>query len=132
MKKLILIMSILISSLFSQDLSGIKICLDPGHSGHESDDRGMPTGFWESESNLTKAKRLKEMLTDIGATVILTREGNGDYYPDDLSLSERARIANSNNVDFMNSIHSNGWNGERNYTLVLFRGYDNKPVYDKR
>jgi len=130
MKKLILIMSILISSLFSQDLSGIKICLDPGHSGHESDDRGMPTGFWESESNLTKAERLKEMLTDIGAEVILTRKGNGNDFPDDLSLSERAGIANSNHVDFMNSIHSNGWNGERNYTLVLFRGYDNNPVFD--
>ncbi|MEA3500271.1 MAG: N-acetylmuramoyl-L-alanine amidase, partial [Candidatus Marinimicrobia bacterium] len=131
MKKLILIIGIIFTTaLFSQDLSDYKICLDPGHSGHESDDRGMPTGFWESESNLTKAKRLREMLTDLGATVILTREGNGDGPTDDKSLSQRAGIANNNNVDFFLSIHSNGYNGNSNYTLMLFNGWDNDPKFD--
>ncbi|MEA1986915.1 MAG: N-acetylmuramoyl-L-alanine amidase [Candidatus Marinimicrobia bacterium] len=131
-KKLILIITILIStSLFSQDLSGVKICIDPGHGGHESDDRHIiATDFWESEGNLTKAKRLREMLTALGATVILTREGNGNDWPDDLSLSARAGIANNNNVDFFHSIHSNGYNGQWNSTLMLFDGYDNDPVYD--
>ena len=57
-------------------MSGIKICIDPGHGGHESDDRHiLATDFWESEGNLTKAKAVKKYLEALGATVILTRSG---------------------------------------------------------
>jgi len=128
MKKYILIIGVILTtSLFSQDLSGIKICIDPGHSGHESDDRGMLTGFWESESNLTKGLHVKALLEDLGATVFITRTGNGDDYPDDKSLSARAGVANSNNVDFFLSIHSNGFNGKSNYSMAIFNGYTNAP-----
>jgi N-acetylmuramoyl-L-alanine amidase len=117
--------------LFGQDLSGIKICVDPGHGGQESDDRYIPaTGFWESESNLTKAFHVKYILEQHGAEVILTRDGN-DGTSDDPSLYQRSQIANNNNVDFFHSIHSNGWQGEHNSTLMLFRGYDDDPVFDE-
>nr|MBP7461307.1 Ig-like domain-containing protein [Candidatus Delongbacteria bacterium] len=36
---------------------------------------------------------------------------------------------NSNNVDHMHSIHSNGWQATSNYTLMLFQGGDNAPTY---
>ncbi len=115
---------------FSQSLTGVKICIDPGHGGHESDDRYMAaTGFWESESNLEKAFYLKDILEGLGATVILTRYGNDDD-EDDPSLSERVAVANENNVDYFNSIHSNGYNGTHNSTLMLYRGYDNDPWFD--
>ena len=115
--------------VLAQPLEDVKICIDPGHGGYESDDRYIPaTGFWESESNLDKAFYLKNMLEKLGATVILTRDGN-DGVLDDPSLSQRVAIANSNNVDFMHSIHSNGWNGERNSTLMLFQGFDDDPTY---
>jgi N-acetylmuramoyl-L-alanine amidase len=115
---------LVITSGYGQDLSDIKICIDPGHGGHESDDRYIPeTGFWESEGNLTKALKLDTMLTNLGAWVILTRYGNSNV-ADDPSLSERAAIANANNVDYFHSIHSNGYNGQLNYTLMLYRGWD--------
>lgn len=130
--KYIIQLCILTSLLFGQDLSGIKLCIDPGHGGHESDDRYIATtGFWESESNLTKAKYLEQILESYGADVVLTRTGNGNSYPDDLSLSQRVAVANSNGVDMFHSIHSNGYNGQRNSTLMLFQGFDNNPTWDE-
>lgn len=112
----------------AQDLSGLKFCFDPGHGGHESDDRHMVfADFWESESNWSKAQQVLEIFENLGATVILTRYGNDDDIADDPSLSARAAIANQNNVDFFQSIHSNGWNGERNYTLMLYPGPTGDP-----
>ncbi|HCK99902.1 MAG TPA: hypothetical protein DHW42_07360 [Candidatus Marinimicrobia bacterium] len=134
----VLLIGISVTTIFAQDLSGVKICIDPGHGGHESDDRNMEfADFWESESNLSKAFHVKEIFENLGATVILTRTGNDDDPPteeswevqpaDDPSLSQRAAIANQNNVDFFHSIHSNGWNGERNSTLMLYPGPTGDP-----
>ncbi|MCF7740914.1 MAG: N-acetylmuramoyl-L-alanine amidase [Candidatus Marinimicrobia bacterium] len=131
MQKLHILVFVLITAgtIFGQDLSGVKICIDPGHGGHESDDRHMEEqGFWESESNLTKALFLDKILTNMGATVILTRDGN-DGVADDPSLSTRVGIANENNVDYFNSVHSNAFNGETNYTLAIFNGETDDPTY---
>jgi N-acetylmuramoyl-L-alanine amidase len=115
-------------ALNAQDLSDFSICIDPGHGGHESDDRYIPTtGFWESESNWSKAQYLRDILESLGAFVVLTRNGNDHDINDDPSLSQRAATANQYNVDFMHSIHSNGYNGQSNYTLLLFPGPDNDP-----
>ncbi len=133
MKRIVatLIFGIFISGIFAQDLSGIKICIDPGHGGHESDDRHiLATDFWESEGNLTKALELDALLTALGADVLLTRYSNDDDVNDDPSLSQRVAIANNFNADFFHSIHSNGYNGERNSTLMLFQGFDNDPTWD--
>lgn len=132
MKKLFLIITLLLYvsfPLMGQPLTGKKICIDPGHGGYDpANDRFIPqTGFWESEGNWFKALHLKPMLESLGAIVILTRQGNSDA--DDHSLSQRAAIANQNNVDVFHSIHSNGFQGTANYTLMLFRGYDNQPVF---
>jgi N-acetylmuramoyl-L-alanine amidase len=127
--------------LFSQqrtDFSGLKFCIDPGHGGYNpANDRHVVPDpgidFWESESNFQKALLLDTLLKQKNAWVILTRYTND--YPDDSqepSLSARAAIANANNVHFFHSIHSNatgGTNSGTNYTLVLFRGYDNQPVF---
>jgi N-acetylmuramoyl-L-alanine amidase len=108
------------------DLTGIKICIDPGHGGNNpANDRYVVPDpgieFWESESNFQKALLLKSLLEAKGAWVILTRETN--YYPndDEPSLSARSALANSNNVDWFHSIHSNAFNGATNYTLVLLK-----------
>jgi len=138
MKKLLnllLISAFLLTITAAQNLSGLKFCFDPGHGGHESDDRHMVfADFWESESNLSKAFHVKEIFENLGASIILTRTGNDDDPPtesggttDDPTLSQRAAIANQNNVDFFQSIHSNGWNGERNSTLMLYPGPRNDP-----
>ncbi len=114
----------------STDLTGIKICIDPGHGGHNAaNDRNVvpETGsdFWESESNFQKALLLRPMLQARGATVYLTRQTND--YPNDAdepSLSARVTFANGHNVNWFHSIHSNatgGNNTSTNYTLVLLR-----------
>ena len=125
-----LLLIFVISSISSaQSLFGVKICIDPGHGGHDpANDRYIPeTGFWESDGNFGKALFLKDLLEDLGATVILTRLGNDDG--NDISLSARRAIANSNNVDYFHSIHSNGFNGQSNYTLMLFNGTDSNPTW---
>lgn len=120
------------------DFSGLKFCIDPGHGGHNpANDRHVVPDpgidFWESESNFQKALLLDTLLKQKNAWVILTRYTN-DYPDENLepSLSTRAAIANQNNVHFFHSIHSNatgGTNTSTNYTLILFRGYDNQPVF---
>jgi len=126
--KILLVIVLFAKLTVAQDLSGLKFCFDPGHGGHESDDRHMVfADFWESESNWSKAQQVRDIFENLGATVILTRYGNDDDVADDPSLSERAAIANQNNVDFFQSIHSNGWNGERNSTLILYPGPRNDP-----
>lgn len=132
MKKRFLFVIVFIVSLssytFAQPLAGKKICVDPGHGGHDpANDRYIAaTGFWESDGNWDKALHLRGILQNLGATVILTRQGNNDS--DDHPLSVRVATANQNNVDFFNSIHSNGFQGTSNYTLMLFRGTDNAPA----
>jgi len=119
------------SSIMSQNLTGIKICVNPGHGGFDSDDRnvviapytsGDPNGFWESQSNLDKGKQLRDMLQLAGASVIITRTTNTTA--DDLNLSVIVAMANQNNADFLLSIHSNAGSGVANNVLMLHAGAD--------
>ncbi len=118
------------SSFNAQSLAGYKICINPGHGGHDSNDRNMPeANFWESESNLTKGLHLKSILESLGATVIISRTTNTTA--DDLPLSQIVELANSNNVDFFHSVHSNatGTSNRANYTLILFNGTNSQPTF---
>lgn len=134
MKKILLsFVSILLLSFLNinaQSLAGVKICVNPGHGGHDSNDRFISeTGFWESDGNLGKGLKLREILEGLGATVVMTRTENKTS--DDLPLSQIVAIANAQNVDYFQSIHSNASGGTRNanYTLILFQGRDNAPTY---
>jgi len=130
MKKLIFVLILIIGGfpLLGQDFSGIKICVNPGHGGHDSDDRYIPlTGYWESEGNLTKGLYLRDILEGWGADIVMTRTTNTTE--DDLPLSQICEIANTNNVDFFHSIHSNASQAQVNHPLMLFRGYTDDPVF---
>ncbi len=129
MIKILIAFTLAISFIQAQNLSDYLICVDPGHGGHESDDRNMAyADFWESESNLSKAFFLDTLLKNLGATVVLTRHGNGDSGSDnDPGLSERAAVANNAGADFFHSIHSNGGNGNANYSLILYPGPTGDP-----
>lgn len=110
------------------DLTDYKIFINPGHGGHDSDDRHMlATDFWESDGNLEKGLFLRQILVNMHATVYMSRTTN--YTEDDLPLSAIDAMANSANVDFFLSIHSNGFDGKENKPLMLFRGYDDQPVF---
>jgi N-acetylmuramoyl-L-alanine amidase len=110
------------------DFTGYKIFINPGHGGYDSDDRHMiTTGFWESEGNLVKGLFLRELMTNMKATVFMSRTTNTTA--DDLSLTAISAMANSANVDFFLAIHSNGFDGNQNQPLMLYKGYDNQPAF---
>ncbi|MDD4644744.1 MAG: N-acetylmuramoyl-L-alanine amidase, partial [Bacteroidales bacterium] len=110
------------------DFAGYTIFINPGHGGYESNDRHiLPTGFWESEGNLIKGLYLKDLLENLHATVYLSRTTNDPS--GDLALSVISEMANATDADFFLSIHSNGYDGTQNWPLMLFRGYDDQPVF---
>ena len=92
-------------------LFGRMIILDPGHGS--LDPGSTFNSIYEKDYNLTFAQTLKEELESLGATVILTR--NGDY---DLSnpsshqrkrtdFNNRIKLINDNNPDLYLSLHMN-------------------------
>jgi hypothetical protein len=87
----------------------------------------METDFWESEGNLVKGLFLRQLMVNLKATVFMSRTTNTTA--DDLPLSSISSMANAANADFFLAIHSNGYNGTQNQPLMLFRGYDDQPVY---
>jgi N-acetylmuramoyl-L-alanine amidase len=112
------------------DFTGYKIFINPGHGGHDSDDRHMlATDFWESDGNLEKGLYLRKILLNMNATVFMSRTTNNTS--DDLPLSTISALANSAGVDFFLAIHSNGFDGTQNQPLMLFRGYDDAPVFSE-
>lgn len=120
-------------TLAQPGLTGVRICIDPGHGGHNpANDRRIELDpgnvFWESEGNFQKALRLDTLLRAQGAWVILTRYTN--EYPNDSlepTLTQRWQLANANNVHWFHSIHSNAFNGSVNYTLLLTRESTTQP-----
>ena len=84
MKKLYILVIALVGCLGLQakDMTGLRIYINPGHGGWDSDDRnvavspfaqGDTLGFWESSSNLHKGLMLRELLEGQGATVAMSR-----------------------------------------------------------
>ena len=149
MKRLALLIVSILTIFTAQaiDLTGVKIYINPGHGGYDSNDRSIwtipvpevwtsPDGYWESKSNLVKGLALKELLEAAGATVIISRTDNTSGIRDgeqfvgggDRDLSEIAEEANANNVDHFLSIHSNALNTTTNYLLLLYHGYNEQPT----
>jgi N-acetylmuramoyl-L-alanine amidase len=102
---------------YAKFLEGVKICLDPGHGGdaHKRGYKRGGTGVREAEVNLRVAKYLREFLVTAGAEVLLTRAADVD-----VSLAERAAIANEWDADLFISLHHNaiGNKPHVNYTTV--------------
>lgn len=123
----------------SSDNNVPRVFINPGHGGHDSDDRHVPTWvfgasdtihYYESNSNLTKALALDEILHAKGYETVLSRATN--YTEDDLDLFEIVSLAANSGADIFLSIHSNATGIEKrmNFPLGLYRGWDGKPVVD--
>ncbi len=127
---LILVIFLLINVLNAQNLDSARIYINPGHGGHDSDDRFIAeTGFWESEGNLTKGLKLRDILLNHNALVEMSRTLNRSA--DDLPLSQIVNLANNSfggvGAEFFHSIHSNGFLGTANYTVMLYREAVSNP-----
>ena len=104
--------------------SNYRVFLNPGHGGHDSDDRQifLPLGvadFWESEGNLTRGLYMRDLLALYGATVGITRTHNTSA--DDLDLTYIATLSNNYGGWFI-SPHTNGGNASANYTSAFYKG----------
>lgn len=84
-----------------QTLEGLTIVVDAGHGGSEKGAIGC-LGDNEKDINLSIAQELKDILCQMGATVIMTRECDGT-----ISLDERVKLAQDNNSNIFISIHLN-------------------------
>ena len=84
-----------------QTLEGLTIVIDAGHGGSEKGAIGC-LGDKEKDINLKIALELKEILSQLGANVIMTRECDGN-----VSLEDRVKIARENSSNIFISIHLN-------------------------
>ena len=116
-----------------------RVFINPGHGGHDSDDRHVPTWvigeqdtlhYYESNSNLTKGLALQEILTNKGYETAISRKTNTTE--DDLDLFEIVSLAANSGADVFFSIHSNATGIEKrvNFPLGLYRGWDGEPAVE--
>jgi len=126
--KIIIFFLLCLSLAIAQDFEETRIYINPGHGGYDSNDRFIPaTGFWESEGNLVKGLYLRDMLQSLNATIKMSRTTNTTA--DDLPLSTISADANNFDADFFHSIHSNGFQGTANYTLMLYKEVNGSPAF---
>ena len=107
-------------SVQSKGISGKVIVLDPGHAsvqpggGLDPGAIGKRLGLLEKDVNLSIALKVKKLLEDKGARVVMTHTGSTR-----LTLAQRAGVANSLNADIFVSIHANsspgGYSGHSTY-----------------
>ncbi|AXF57507.1 N-acetylmuramoyl-L-alanine amidase family protein [Salicibibacter kimchii] len=82
------------------NVSGETIVIDAGHGGHDSG--AYANGLYEKELVYDVAHRTEQRLSEVGAEVIMTREGDSF-----VELIDRANIANDSGADSFVSIHAN-------------------------
>ena len=76
------------------------VCIDPGHGGTSS---GAVLGSrYEKDDTLRLSLLVRDILTDRGYTVVMTRDNDSD-----VSLEERCKIANKARASLFVSIHRN-------------------------
>ncbi|WP_434565167.1 N-acetylmuramoyl-L-alanine amidase [Thermoanaerobacterium thermosaccharolyticum] len=80
------------------------VCIDPGHGG--TDPGAVANGLKEKDLTLDISLKLNEPLKKYGIQAILTRTDDRD-----VTLTQRANIANTANADFFISIHINSGGG---------------------
>lgn len=83
-------------------LAGISILLDPGHGSDADLGARGPNGYPEKDVALIVSDLLRDELEARGATVIMTREGDEDLYPQD-----RVDIINATEPAIALSLHYN-------------------------
>lgn len=108
MKRLFVLIIVTILScgaVFSQKKDAYRVrtvVIDPGHGGAKPGAQGSRS--WEKNITLAVAKKFGKLIQDNypDVKVIFTRTNDAD-----ISLAERARIANRNKADLFISIHAN-------------------------
>ena len=114
----------------NENLEDINIVVDPGHGGSEKGAIGC-LGDEEKEINLNIASELKDILTQMGANVIMTRECDGE-----ISLDDRVKMAKDNNANIFVSVHLNSipdieFNSHKNRGTSVYYYNENSKEFAK-
>lgn len=116
-------------------LAGKVIVVDPGHGNTAANGvvdpgtQGQTTGIQEKDINLDIALKLRTLLTDMGATVVMTHSGETA-----MNLYDRAAVAGSSHADLFISIHANS-NAKQTYcghTTYFYAPLDNLLLAPQR
>lgn len=113
----------------SRALSGLKIAVDAGHGGYDGGAVGRKSHVKEKELNLDVALRLRALLVEHGAQVIMTRDGDYALCDDDppirkklQDMQRRALLATQGGADLLLSVHMNEYaNARQAGPQVFFR-----------
>lgn len=93
----------------SKILKNKTIVIDPGHGG--SNPGATKYGMRESDNNLSVGIKLKKVLEDHGAKVVMTRETDKTVAAEGLELKQelqaRVDLVDTNNADIFISLHTN-------------------------
>lgn len=91
-------------------LSGVTVCIDPGHGGYDGGAVGRESGTMEKTINLQLAKTLEQQLENEGATVVLTRDRDialADAGSERKRRDLKARVDSAQGADLFLSLHMN-------------------------
>ena len=91
-------------------LSGVTVCIDPGHGGYDGGAVGKNSGVMEKALNLQLSQKLQSLLKDSGAEVILTRSSDIALASEGDERKRRdlqARVDASQGADVFISLHMN-------------------------
>ncbi|NOU96020.1 N-acetylmuramoyl-L-alanine amidase [Paenibacillus sp. LMG 31456] len=104
--------------VFPSSSWAMKIVVDAGHGGSDPGAIGV-NGLYEKTVNLDISQKLRDILTQKGYEVVMTRED--DTF---LSLKERVEFTNGQQADLFVSIHANSYTPKSRGAMVLY--YDNR------
>ena len=106
-------------------LAGKIICVDPGHGGPDSGARDeFRTGhIYEKDITLAIGRRLRDLLVQNGATVVMTR--SDDSFP---TVNARPALANARHADFFVSIHADSSGGQNSHSGTTVYYHAQNPV----
>ncbi|MYQ39963.1 N-acetylmuramoyl-L-alanine amidase [Streptomyces sp. LamerLS-316] len=97
----------------------INAQVDMGNGRKECDTTGTSTnsGYAEARFTLDVSRRLRTLLEEQGAKVVLTQDGDRPFGP---CVDERARIGNKAQADAVVSVHADGSaTGNRGFHVIL-------------
>lgn len=136
---LLLLLLIIIISIFNVNASsltfpllGKTIYLDAGHGG--VDNGATVNNVHEKDLNLQIVYKLKETLTNAGATVLLTRKDDNDIsnpnalYRKKSDFDNRIKLINNSNADLYISIHQNIYQNKKYSGPQVFYVKDNQKL----
>lgn len=113
-------------------LQGKVIAIDSGHGG--LDPGSLYKDIYEKDITLSIGKYLEKYLSEMGATVIMTRTSDSDLsngvknHRKKADFDERIKIINQKNVDMYVSIHLNYLTDTKYYGAQVFYNKDNENL----